>query len=77
MINHVNIFSLELIDQSYCIDLLDTITIENSYGIISADNVWGALYGLETFSQLLFFTEENYVRIFSIEDLEDFCFDDS
>jgi hypothetical protein len=54
-----------LIDQSYCIyNLLDTITIENAYGIISADNVWGALYGLETFSQLLFFTEENYVRIF-------------
>ena len=46
---------------------LDDITIDKSYGIITADNVWGALNGLETFSQLLFFTEENYVRIYSIE----------
>jgi hypothetical protein len=42
---------------------IDSITIENTYGIIIAENVWGALNGLETFSQLVFFTEENYVRI--------------
>ncbi|CAF4188214.1 unnamed protein product, partial [Rotaria sp. Silwood2] len=42
-------------DQSY------RITIENSYGIIFAENVWGALNGLETFSQLLFINEDNYL----------------
>ncbi|CAF0932431.1 unnamed protein product [Rotaria sordida] len=42
-------------DQSY------SITIENSYGIIFAENVWGALNGLETFSQLLFINENNYL----------------
>ncbi|UJR26453.1 hypothetical protein I4U23_007783 [Adineta vaga] len=42
-------------DQSY------NITIEDSYGKIVAENVWGALNGLETFSQLLFITKDNYL----------------
>ncbi|CAF1661930.1 unnamed protein product, partial [Adineta ricciae] len=42
-------------DQSY------NITIEDSYGKIIAENVWGALNGLETFSQLLFITKDNYL----------------
>ncbi|CAF1332502.1 unnamed protein product [Adineta steineri] len=44
-------------DQSY------NITIENAYGKITAENVWGALNGLETFSQLLFITEDDYLAI--------------
>ena len=40
---------------------LDNLTIESSYGIIYAENVWGALNGIETFSQLLFMTDDNYV----------------
>ncbi len=47
--------------------IIDNITIENSYGVIIADNVWGALNGLETFSQLFFMTEDNYVRILLIK----------
>ncbi|CAF3044132.1 unnamed protein product [Rotaria socialis] len=42
-------------DQSY------NLTIESSYGIIYAENVWGALNGIETFSQLLFITGDNYL----------------
>ena len=47
---------------------IDNITIKNSYGRIVADNVWGALNGLETFSQLLYITEDNYVRILLIRE---------
>ena len=42
---------------------LDNITIDRSYGKIVAETVWGALNGLETFSQLLYPTEDNYVSI--------------
>jgi len=42
-------------------DSLDQLTIEDSFGIIVAETVWGALNGLETLSQLAFITEDNYV----------------
>lgn len=47
--------------------IIDQIKIENSYGLIIAENVWGALNGLETFSQLFFITDDNYVRILLIK----------
>lgn len=72
MINHVSddrCFSCENerkenIDDHLYLHFQDNITVENSYGTIVANNVWGALNGLETFSQLFFITENNLVRIF-------------
>jgi hypothetical protein len=47
--------------------LIDTLTIAQEMAIVEASNVWGLLRGLETFSQLIYINEQNYVcslRIF-------------
>ncbi len=39
----------------------DTLTISGQMAIVGASTVWGLLRGLETFSQLLYIDEQNYV----------------
>lgn len=42
--------------------LLDNLTIDQTKAIVKANSVWGLLRGLETFSQLIYINEENYVK---------------
>jgi hypothetical protein len=46
--------------------LIDTLTIGQGMAIVEASNVWGLLRGLETFSQLIYINEQNYVCSLSI-----------
>jgi hypothetical protein len=39
----------------------DTLTIAGQMAIVEASTVWGLLRGLETFSQLIYINEQNYV----------------
>jgi hypothetical protein len=39
----------------------DKLTISNEMAIVEASTVWGLLRGLETFSQLIYINEQNYV----------------
>jgi hypothetical protein len=41
--------------------LIDTLTISNAKAIVEATSVWGLLRGLETFSQLIYINEDDYV----------------
>ena len=59
----INLVSHSMVqDEIHCwMSSLDNITVQNSYGQITATNVWGALNGLETFSQLLYIDADNHV----------------
>ena len=41
--------------------LTDNLTINQAIAIVNANSVWGLLRGLETFSQLVYINEQNYV----------------
>jgi hypothetical protein len=45
----------------YHFSSIDTLTIIEQTAIVEASNVWGLLRGLETFSQLIYITEQDYV----------------
>ncbi|CAF1029480.1 unnamed protein product [Rotaria sordida] len=53
------------VDESY------NITIEDVYGKIQANTIWGALHGLTTFSQLHFVTDDNQLVISASITIED------
>lgn len=39
----------------------DNLTIKQKVAVVEAESVWGLLRGLETFSQLIYINEQNYV----------------
>lgn len=41
----------------------DNLTIKEKYALVEANSVWGLLRGLETFSQLVYIDQGNYVDL--------------
>ena len=48
-------------NQTYNLSMIDTLTIDEKMAVVEASSVWGLLRGLETFSQLVYINEQNYV----------------
>ncbi len=59
------IFTLQNIS-IYLFFFKDTLTISGQMAIVEASTVWGLLRGLETFSQLIYINEQNYVCLMDI-----------
>jgi hypothetical protein len=47
--------------------MTDELKVSTYQATIKAKSVWGAIRGLETFSQLTFFTNDNLATIFLFE----------
>ncbi|UJR22803.1 hypothetical protein I4U23_025834 [Adineta vaga] len=47
------------------------LTIQQQTALVEAESVWGLLHGLETFSQLIYINEQNYVVINSSVNITD------
>ena len=44
---------------------IDNLTIKEKFALIEATSIWGLLRGLETFSQLVYINEGNFVCLVS------------
>ncbi|CAF4382688.1 unnamed protein product, partial [Rotaria sordida] len=71
--NILQSLTLNIRDNSPCEEYIQqnsnetyTLTINQQMAIVEASTVWGLLRGLETFSQLIYINQQNYVYLLSI-----------